>query len=323
MNQLLESELESVLWSALEVQYGLVGSTLYHYLVLRSKVERVQKGRTVNDSDTSIPMRLTDFLLSEWGLKKGETARFQGEDFTISCYGHTGFHRIVADWHVQYTYRYARWQFEQIIEDEWKAFVQNARKKVRKWSKQPFYEIALKEAYLRKINEAYEIEKPYEVILIDDLHVYQEQAPIRLELQYDRLLHPYFIRHQDISLVDEKGIEDYLAHHLNDVEPGLRLIGRQVVLERGRIDLLARDASGTVVVIEVKVATDTDLVWQQAYYMKEIEKMYGGSVRFMVVAPKWEPHIMEMLLKSPKTEIITFTPNIERKKIRSLTFHKR
>jgi RecB family endonuclease NucS len=183
--------------------------------------------------------------------------------------------------------------------------------------------LALKKTYLEKINKAYEVGNPYDSILIEDLHTDYEQAPLRLELQYERLLHPYFLRHQDVSLVDEKAIEEYVARHLEDVEAGLRLIGSQIVLERGRIDLLARDTNGVHVIIEVKVATDTDLVWQQSYYMKEIQKMYGGEVRFMVIAPKWEPHIMEMLLKSPNTEIYLFTPDIKQKEIRSIDFHKR
>jgi hypothetical protein len=320
---LLESELESTLWSALEKQFGLIGSTLYHYLVLRSMVENVQKGRGASNKDTSIPTHLTQFLLNEWGLKSGEVARFQGVEFTIFSYGYTGIHRIVGDWHVQYTYRYARGQFEQSIEKEWKGFVQEAKKKVQKWSKQPFHELALKKTYLEKINKAYEVGNLYDSILIEDLHTDYEQAPLRLELQYERLLHPYFLRHQDVSLVDEKAIEEYVARHLEDVEAGLRLIGSQIVLERGRIDLLARDTNGVHVIIEVKVATDTDLVWQQSYYMKEIQKMYGGEVRFMVIAPKWEPHIMEMLLKSPNTEIYLFTPDIKQKEIRSIDFHKR
>lgn len=320
---LLESELESTMWSALETQYGLIGSTLYHYLVLRSRVEKVQRGRSVSNKGTSIQEHLTRFLLNEWGLKNGETARFQGVDFTISCYGHAGIHRIVSDWHVQYTYRYARGQFEQVIDKEWKGFVQEAKKSVQKWSKQPFYEMALKKTYLEKINKAYEVGNPYDSVLIDDLHVFREQTPIRLELQYERYLHPYFLRHQDVSLVDEKAIEDYVARHLEDVEAGLRLIGRQIVLERGRIDLLARDINGVHVIIEVKVATDTDLVWQQAYYMKEVQKMYGGNVRFMVIAPKWEAHIMDMLLQSSNTDIYIFTPDMEQSKIRSLDFKQR
>lgn len=323
MNLLLESEFESAMWSALESQYGLIGSTLYHYLVLRSKVECVQKGRGRRLEKDSIQRELTAFLMKEWGFVEGETARFQGEAFTINLTGAFGIHKIVRDWHVQYTYRYARGQFEEVIATEWASHVKDAKQKVRKLTQQPFYEMALKQAYLQKINSSYEIESDYEGNGIEDLLTQQESIPLRLELQYERYLHPYYLTHNDATLLDEHAVEEHLSTHLEELEEGLRLVGRQIMLERGRIDILARDKNQVPVIIEVKVATDTDLVWQQAYYMKEIKKEYGVNPRFMVVAPKWEPHIMGMLLQNPHTEIKLFRPVVKQKQIHALDIYKR
>lgn len=322
MNLLLESEFESAMWSALESQYGLIGSTLYHYLILRSKVENIQKGRMKRLEKGATQRQLTSFLMKEWGLREGERVLFQGEEFTISLTGAFGVHKIVEDWHVQFTYRYARGQFEEVIEKEWESYVKEAKSKVRKLARQPFYEMALRQAYLDKINCAYEVGNRYDAVGIEDSLNFQGVEPVRLELQYERFLHPYYLQHNDATLVDENAVEDYLVAHLEELEEGLRLIGRQIVLERGRIDILARDKNHVPVIIEVKVATDTDLVWQQSYYMKEIKKEHGMNARFMVVAPKWEAHIMGMLLQNPDTEIKLFTPTVEQKKIQSLEIYK-
>lgn len=323
MNLLLESEFETAMWSALESQYGLVGSTLYHYLVLRSKVECIQKGRMKRLEKGATQRQLTAFLMKEWGLTEGDGLRFQGEEFTLSLRGAFGIHKIVEDWHVQFTYRYARGQFEEVISDEWEGFVKEAKRKTRKLTTQPFYELALKKAYLQKINQQYEINDPYKTVGVEDLMNFNGLEPVRLELQYERLLHPYYLEHNEVTLLNENAIEDYLVAHLEEVEEGLRLIGRQIVLERGRIDILARDKNQVPVIIEVKVSTDTDLVWQQSYYMREIQKEHGENVRFMVIAPKWEPHIMGILLQNPDTEIKLFIPIVQQKRIQSLDFYKR
>lgn len=321
MNLIEESELGIIWWESLEQQYGLTGETLYRYLVLRSFVEHIKKGRMVNPLKDDVSPHLASFLMKELDMQDGEMVFIGDTSFPIPLRGLSGLSQMTADWHTQYTFLLERGQFEREIEYDWTSYMKEVKRKMKKWSKQAFYEIALKQAYLRKLNESFSIENEYETIPLNGVAFNQEKSPVRLELQLERLLHPYFLQHNESSLVDEKSIEDYLALHLEEVEEGLRLIGRQIVLERGRIDLLARDGQGNVVVIEVKVATDTDLVWQQAYYTKEIEGRYGGDVRFMVIAPKWEPHIMELLLRHPRTDIKIFTPIVKQREIQALEFN--
>ena len=323
MNEKIESELDFAIWNALERQYGLEGERLYRYILLRSQVAMARKGRTPANVGTAMEKHLTLFLLNEWGLREREMVFFQGQEIHIETNGQYGIHRIVGDWHTRYTSLYTKGNYETDVKKESESYIKEAKRSIQKWSKQPFYDIALKGRYLQELNRSYGIQSFYEGIFIDQLNTANEDFPHRLELQYERLLHPYFFNHTDASLVDEKTLEDYLALHLDDVEPGLSLIGRQVVLERGRIDLLARDQSGRMVIIEAKVASDTDLIWQQAYYTREVEKLYGGAVRFMVIAPKWEAHIMGLLLKTPDTEIKLFKPVVEQNRVQQMTFKSR
>jgi hypothetical protein len=61
----------------------------------------------------------------------------------------------------------------------------------------------------------------------------------------------------------EKDLEDYLAEHLQEIEPGLQKIGRQHPTTVGPMDLFARAANGDLVVIELKKGRVADKVFGQ------------------------------------------------------------
>lgn len=320
MNIQLESELEWALRDTLEKQTGLVGTDLYRYLVLRSRVDTIQKGRSkqIKWDDRQVAR----FLLKEWGLNEGDSISFQGTRFVLTFYGELGVHRIISDWREECAYRFDKGQLERELDREFQLYSKEAKLKVKKWSKEPFYELALKDAFLERLNDAYQITNRHELMPIEGISSDSHNEGMRLELTLKRLLHPF--RQQDHHQLKEQDIEAYLATHLHEVEEGLRLIGQQVVLPHGRIDLLARDKKGRNVVIEVKVATDTDLTWQQAYYTKEVRERYGGETRFLVVAPEWEPHIMDELLKTEGTEVYLFQAHVQQSRLieLALTRHK-
>src|SRR5713226_9541219 len=62
----------------------------------------------------------------------------------------------------------------------------------------------------------------------------------------------------------EKDLEEFLAHNLELIEPGLTLYeengreGRQIDIGGGRIDLLCKDPGGDIVVVELKACEAGD-----------------------------------------------------------------
>lgn len=83
----------------------------------------------------------------------------------------------------------------------------------------------------------------------------------------------------------ERDIEDHIIHHLAQIEKGLKFIGRQVKTDVGRIDLLAEDAKGTRVVIELKVGEAKDsAVGQIARYIGWYSKADGKPARGILIA---------------------------------------
>jgi hypothetical protein len=76
----------------------------------------------------------------------------------------------------------------------------------------------------------------------------------------------------------EAHLRDFLARNLGEIEPGLKLYqpdglsGVEFVIESGRIDILAVDAAGNFVVIELKLSQGrTKALGQLLYYMGWIE----------------------------------------------------
>jgi hypothetical protein len=110
----------------------------------------------------------------------------------------------------------------------------------------------------------------------------------------------------------ERDLEDYLADHLDEVEPGLKLYregqitGRQVSTEVGRIDLLAMDPTGAFVVIEAKAGVaDRTVLGQILPYMAWVEGNLakGKPVRGMIVASDFAP-ALPLTVKSLPTKLI-------------------
>jgi hypothetical protein len=72
----------------------------------------------------------------------------------------------------------------------------------------------------------------------------------------------------------EKHLEDWIERDPSLVEEGLRIVGRQVVLESGRLDLLGVDSDGGFVVVEVKRNTlSRDTLAQALDYAATIAAM--------------------------------------------------
>lgn len=90
---------------------------------------------------------------------------------------------------------------------------------------------------------------------------------------------------EETSISLERDIEDHLVNHLGKVEKGLRFVERQVTTDVGRVDILAEDAKGKRVIIEVKVGEAKDsAIGQIARYMGWYAKTDTKPPRAMLIA---------------------------------------
>jgi len=83
----------------------------------------------------------------------------------------------------------------------------------------------------------------------------------------------------------ERDIEDHLINNLEVIEPGLKFVKRQYHTDVGRIDILAKDANETPVVIEVKAGEAKDsAIGQIARYIGWLSQQEGKTPRGFIIA---------------------------------------
>ena len=72
----------------------------------------------------------------------------------------------------------------------------------------------------------------------------------------------------------EQDLEDWIANDVTLIAEGLTLVGRQITIDDGRLDLLAIDSQDRWLVIEIKAGLlDSDALTQALYYASSIARL--------------------------------------------------
>lgn len=104
--------------------------------------------------------------------------------------------------------------------------------------------------------------------------------------------------------VSEYEIEKKLAENVSLIEDGMTLIGRQVKIPGGRLDLLCRDKNGTLCIVELKVESGAkDLIFQCSYYPTQFKE----NIRMITIAPDYKPEIATTLQSMKHVEMKIYT----------------
>ncbi len=108
----------------------------------------------------------------------------------------------------------------------------------------------------------------------------------------------------------EKDLNAALRQNIAQIEPGLTVIdnGKERTVASGRIDILAQDAQGRKLVIELKaVKAPRDAVAQVLAYMGDIQAEYGGDVRGLLIAPDFDPRAVSAARMVPALALQRFS----------------
>ncbi len=108
-----------------------------------------------------------------------------------------------------------------------------------------------------------------------------------------------FVMHDDHKLQlfgSERELSSLLIQDLHLIEPGLTPLKGESDVKRGSIDILAEDAAGSLVAIELKRrSAGLDAVTQLKRYVDQLQKRRGKRVRGIICAPEITPNALNML----------------------------
>ncbi len=96
----------------------------------------------------------------------------------------------------------------------------------------------------------------------------------------------------------ERELSNELMQDLSFLEAGLRPLNQEEVLRKGLVDILAEDAQGRFVVIELKRRqADFSAVQQLKRYMDEVQNLKNKKTRGILIAPGIRKNALELLEK--------------------------
>ena len=105
----------------------------------------------------------------------------------------------------------------------------------------------------------------------------------------------------------ERDMEDHLVNNLTSLEPGLTLVSRQETVEVGRLDILAKDKDGSLVIIELKAGEAKDAaIGQIARYMGWFARRDSKTPRAMLVAGAFSEPVKYAALSIPGLKLVTY-----------------
>ncbi|WP_230768893.1 endonuclease NucS domain-containing protein [Sphingomonas sp. Leaf4] len=113
----------------------------------------------------------------------------------------------------------------------------------------------------------------------------------------------------DANFLREREMQTQVRLQLGTLEPGLVAIdgGIEVSVATGRIDILARDAEGRTVVIELKPGKcPAGALEQLLAYAYDIEQEHGTGVRAMLVAGSFSDRIRAAARRAGGVELRTY-----------------
>lgn len=216
------------------------------------------------------------------------------------------------------------YNFTKYIDMENKQLRRYGENKAKQYKNTSHYISFVKKHGLDLLNKKYAVAVNY-IDQLENFSYPENHNPFQRNLEeiYEMDIHSVKLLETNTRAISESDLESYLIKNLDILESGLRYLESQVVIDNGRIDILAKDKNNCYVIIELKVREDKELVWQSIYYPIQFKKQKGiDIVRMITVAPEYPNHIYLPLKQIDGLEMIMYTPLVELGNIKNINICK-
>ena len=121
----------------------------------------------------------------------------------------------------------------------------------------------------------------------------------------------------DTQVSLEKDLQQYLSSRVNELEQGLVLVenGVEYSTEAGRIDLLAKDSSNNLVVVELKAVKAKDSALGQLLGYIGCLSQENKNIRGILVASEFEKRVIFAAKALPNIKLIKYELSFKLKEI--------
>lgn len=319
-----ESELRERFEYELAEQYGVATDFVFGYFHLRYVIEHG------NDSDVQLEQGLADFLIDELNLPKGEFFEYRGEKITRKFQYENSLINIMDNWLFSASIRSIKnskglmISYDEFIAKESKRLLRHGKNKAKAYKSSTHHNSYLKWNALKLLNKQYRAVPKNPRTMEGVCYPLEHNDFIRtLEELHFSNIHATELVSNEVASISESDLEKFLIKNLEALEEGLRFLEKQVSIQDGRIDILARDKSDNLVIIELKVQEDKELVWQSVYYPMQFKKERQlKKVRMVTVCPSYPPHILHTLRQIDGVEMIRFIPTVELGRVKHIETQK-
>jgi len=115
-----------------------------------------------------------------------------------------------------------------------------------------------------------------------------------------------------VSLTLEHDLEEFLSRNLGAVEEGLKLVERQKQIPIGRIDILAEDKNGNLVVMELKAGlADEKSLTQLLSYLSYFKDNVDKNARGLLIANDFSIKVKYAVKLVPDVKLIKYKVKFE------------
>lgn len=291
-----EDELEKILWNSLKEKFNIKdNSKLYEYILNRYFL--IYNKNNINETK-----QFFSYIFNELNISK-----FEYKDCKLKFSGDNNLNNVLCNWELNYSNKIPK----NLVPDISKISLT----KVKNLKNNFEYKNYLLYFKLNELNKLFKVD----IRNVPKINGFTQVNKLNLE---DNLKNLLKVEDNSTTFIKENDLEDYLINHLNLIEDGLIYLSRQYELDEGKIDILAKDKNGDLVIIELKIEVDKRIIWQCLYYPIEIQKIYPNkNIRMMTIMPTYPNYILEPLNKL-NVEKYAYNIVVENKKIKNIILRK-